>query len=126
MFLFICAFLGNTFYVASILSSPKMSLPPPLATEFLRESIPFVHPPYLLYISELTKKLRYLIGSGGTLLFDITIVSQSLIYRPRPRRHSTSVLPTRIEEEEAGLLTGEEPYANDSSSVPTGRTSRQK
>ena len=28
---------------------------------------------------------RYLLGSGGTLLFDVTIVIQSLIYRPNPK-----------------------------------------
>ncbi|KAJ7172362.1 PQ loop repeat-domain-containing protein [Mycena filopes] len=73
----------NTFYVASILTSDKVFLPPPASTEFLRESLP------------------YLLGSGGTLMFDVTIVSQSLIYR-RPRRHGRS----RFTEEEGGLLAG--------------------
>ena len=40
MYLFVFAFLGNTFYVASILSSPKNLLPPPQSTQFIRESIP--------------------------------------------------------------------------------------
>ncbi|KAL5489766.1 hypothetical protein ACEPAI_4598 [Sanghuangporus weigelae] len=65
MYLFVFAFLGNTFYVLSILSSPMMSKPRPISTAFLLESMP------------------YLLGSGGTLLFDVTIVSQSLLYRPR-------------------------------------------
>jgi hypothetical protein len=43
MYLFVFAFLGNTFYVASILSSPKVYLPPPASTEFIKESIPYVY-----------------------------------------------------------------------------------
>ncbi|TFK76307.1 hypothetical protein BDN72DRAFT_756006 [Pluteus cervinus] len=98
MYLFVFAFLGNVFYVASIITSPQMSAPPPISSEFLRESIP------------------YLLGSGGTLMFDVTIVSQSFIYRPKPTRrhgqghghtamrsHSRHTLP----EEEAGLLSGD-------------------
>ncbi|TEB36398.1 hypothetical protein FA13DRAFT_1623639 [Coprinellus micaceus] len=84
MYLFVFAFLGNVFYVASILLSPNTYLPPPQSTEFIRESIP------------------YLLGSGGTLCFDITIVAQSFIYRPKPRRHHAPV--RTIDEEEAGLL----------------------
>ena len=38
-------------------------------------------------------------------MFDITIVTQSFIYRPRPRRHNLAHL--RLDEEETGLLTGE-------------------
>jgi len=63
MYLFIFAFLGNVFYVSSILTSPNLDIPGPEASAFIRESIP------------------YLLGSGGTLMFDITIVSQSLLYR---------------------------------------------
>ncbi|KAJ7046908.1 PQ loop repeat-domain-containing protein [Mycena alexandri] len=83
MYLFIFAFLGNTFYVASILTSEKVFLPPPVSTDFLRESLP------------------YLLGSGGTLMFDVTIVSQSVIYR-RPRRHGRSRT-----EEEGALMAGD-------------------
>ncbi|KAJ7097850.1 PQ loop repeat-domain-containing protein [Mycena belliarum] len=72
MYLFIFAFLGNSFYVASILTSEVF---------ILRESLP------------------YLLGSGGTLLFDVTIVSQSLIYRPGRPRHGR--------EEEDGLMSGD-------------------
>ncbi|KAJ7125461.1 PQ loop repeat-domain-containing protein [Mycena crocata] len=85
MYLFIFAFLGNTFYVASILTSEKVFQPPPVSTEFLRESLP------------------YLLGSGGTLVFDVTIVSQSLIYRRPPRRHNRG----RTLEEEGALLAGD-------------------
>lgn len=63
MSLFICAFFGNLFYVASILTNPTMDEPAPISTEYISESIP------------------YLLGSGGTLLFDVTIVAQSFIYR---------------------------------------------
>lgn len=69
--LFVAAFLGNTFYVSSILMNPVMNHPTEARAEYIRETIP------------------YLLGSGGTLLFDITIVSQSFIYRgrkPRPAR----------------------------------------
>ncbi|KAF4603844.1 hypothetical protein EYR40_001017 [Pleurotus pulmonarius] len=87
MYLFVFAFLGNCFYVLSIMTSPKVQQPPPISTEFLKESLP------------------YLLGSGGTLLFDVTIVSQSFIYRPKPRHHRTR--SNRLSEEEAGLLTGD-------------------
>lgn len=40
MYLFTFAFLGNLFYVLSILTSSKMALPAPLARQFIRESIP--------------------------------------------------------------------------------------
>ncbi|KIM28557.1 hypothetical protein M408DRAFT_59186, partial [Serendipita vermifera MAFF 305830] len=55
--LFVFAFLGNTFYVASILSSPTI----------WEESLP------------------YLLGSGGTLCFDIIIVSQGHYFRIREK-----------------------------------------
>ncbi|GLB34871.1 putative repeated motif containing protein [Lyophyllum shimeji] len=108
MYLFVFAFLGNVFYVASILSSPNMRLPAPESTTFIKESIP------------------YLLGSAGTLIFDITIVAQSFVYRPRHRRHST-LYNSRVEEE-AGLLTGESiaRHASDSTVVPRGRSSRTR
>lgn len=121
MYLFVFAFLGNVFYVSSILSSPKMQLPTQEATAFIRESIPFV----TLYSpspSSVLKTLRYLLGSAGTLMFDITIVAQSFIYRSRPRRAST--IPSRLEEE-TGLLTGDSlTHPSDSTALPRGRTSR--
>lgn len=57
--------------------------------------------------------IRYLLGSGGTLMFDITIIGQSFCYRPRPRRHSRI-----LDEEETGLLSG------DSAIMNRGRTTR--
>jgi uncharacterized protein with PQ loop repeat len=83
MYLFVFAFLGNVFYVSSILSN---NLPPAEAAKYLRESIP------------------YLIGSGGTLLFDVTIVSQSFIYRRPLRRQESS---RKLTQEEVGLLAEE-------------------
>ncbi|KAF7338208.1 Lysosomal amino acid transporter 1 [Mycena venus] len=88
MYLFIFAFLGNSFYVASILTSERVFQPPPASNEFLRESLP------------------YLLGSGGTLMFDVTIVGQSWIYRPRPRRHGRS-RTHGMAEEEGGLMAGD-------------------
>ncbi|KAG9318857.1 hypothetical protein JVU11DRAFT_963 [Chiua virens] len=96
IYLFIFAFLGNFFYVLSILTSPEAHLPPPASTEFFRESIP------------------YLLGSGGTFVFDITIVTQSIIYKGRhPRRSyirsrgNSIVRSTALAEETAGLLRGD-------------------
>ncbi|TDL21509.1 PQ-loop-domain-containing protein, partial [Rickenella mellea] len=66
MALFVFAFLGNTFYVMSILTNPALDAPRAEATAFLRESVP------------------YLLGSGGTLCFDVTIVVQSFLYRTPP------------------------------------------
>ncbi|KAJ7632729.1 PQ loop repeat-domain-containing protein [Roridomyces roridus] len=87
MYLFIFAFLGNSFYVASILTSEQVYQPPPASSEFLRESLP------------------YLLGSGGTLMFDVMIVSQSWLYRKRaPRRHGKG---RTLGEEEACLLSAE-------------------
>ncbi|KAG8992212.1 hypothetical protein FRB93_002441 [Tulasnella sp. JGI-2019a] len=76
MILFISAFLGNTFYVLSILTNPVLNQPAPIPMDYLREAVPF------------------LLGSGGTLLFDITIISQSIIYRgrrPKPVRSSSMI-----------------------------------
>lgn len=49
--------------------------------------------------------IRYLLGSGGTLMFDITIVGQSFCYRPRHRRRLYT--HSRALEEEAGLLSAD-------------------
>jgi hypothetical protein len=54
MYLFVFAFLGNTFYVSSLLTSPKLDLPGPEASAYIRESIPWVsaiqscHHPHLI------------------------------------------------------------------------------
>ncbi|THU88401.1 hypothetical protein K435DRAFT_821379 [Dendrothele bispora CBS 962.96] len=88
MALFVFAFLGNTFYVASILTAPEVFLPPPASTNFLKESIP------------------YLLGSSGTLVFDITIVTQSFLYRPHPHRGSRHSRNRNIEEEARLLADG--------------------
>jgi len=92
--LFVFAFLGNFFYVASILTSPKLSLPPHESSAFLRESIP------------------YLLGSGGTLMFDITIVAQSFIYRPKSSLRGRHLSRT-VNEEEQGLLSAGATGADD-------------
>lgn len=44
MYLFIFAFLGNFFYVLSLVTSREALLPPPASTEFYRESLPCVVP----------------------------------------------------------------------------------
>ncbi|KAJ4487860.1 PQ loop repeat-domain-containing protein [Lentinula aciculospora] len=87
MYLFIFAFLGNTFYVTSILTSPEVHQPAPGSTDFIKESIP------------------YLLGSGGTLVFDLTIVTQSFIYHSKHRQRRSRSRTTT--EEEGGLLAGD-------------------
>ncbi|VDB83070.1 unnamed protein product [Peniophora sp. CBMAI 1063] len=85
VFLFIFAFLGNFFYVLSILTAPNMSLPPPEAAAYLKESIP------------------YLLGSGGTLMFDVTIVCQTMLYRPKAAIQARrSSLSGGVDERECG------------------------
>ncbi|TFK30013.1 hypothetical protein FA15DRAFT_581170 [Coprinopsis marcescibilis] len=112
MYLFIFAFLGNLFYVASILFSPKAYLPPPESANFIRESIP------------------YLLGSGGTLMFDITIVIQSHLYRPKPKRHQSLHSRLSVSEEEAGLLSADAYHpplsAGESAIQNRGRASRTR
>ncbi|KAI0685158.1 PQ loop repeat-domain-containing protein [Cytidiella melzeri] len=103
--LFVFAFLGNSLYVASILTSPRLSLPEHEASAFLRESIP------------------YLLGSAGTLMFDVTIVTQSFFYRPKPHMRGRHL--SRAREEEEGLLSAGATGAEDPSTpsrrrLPTG------
>ncbi|KAE9409623.1 hypothetical protein BT96DRAFT_962232 [Gymnopus androsaceus JB14] len=88
MYLFIFAFLGNVFYVASILTSAEVFQPAPASSEFIKESIP------------------YILGSGGTLVFDLTIVIQSFVYRPKPHRRHRSRSRT-VADEEGGLIAGD-------------------
>ncbi|GEM09667.1 vacuolar membrane protein [Rhodotorula toruloides] len=90
MALFLFAFVGNSLYVASILTNPLFSTP-----GFLLESMP------------------YLLGSGGTLCFDLVILAQSRLYsekrkarRERERRRRSA--RTLEAEEEAALLQADE------------------
>lgn len=116
IYLFVFAFLGNFFYVCSIMTSPNIRLPPPASTEFVRESIP------------------YLLGSGGTFIFDIAIIIQYLLYRGRHprttmRSRGNSVLhSTATAEEQAALLRADalaHSYAERSSSITArGQTNR--
>ncbi|CUA74946.1 hypothetical protein RSOLAG22IIIB_01580 [Rhizoctonia solani] len=91
--LFVCAFLGNFFYVGSVLTSARMFGTEAQRMQYLKDSLP------------------YLLGSGGTFIFDFAIVTQSFIYRGlrpvkvthgEPRRRYSSA---RAGEEE-GLLSG--------------------
>ena len=88
MMLFVMAFVGNSLYVASIVTNPLLRSP-----GYLLESTP------------------YLLGSGGTLCFDITIVLQSYLYSPerrarkeRARRRELAGKYGLGEEEEEALL----------------------
>lgn len=107
MYLFVFAFLGNFFYVCSIMTSPEAHMPPPASTKFFNECIP------------------YLLGSGGTFIFDVTIVTQSFIYRgkhPRRRGRGASIAHrASLAEDQACLLGGDalsgSYYGNRSASV---------
>ncbi|PVF94159.1 PQ-loop-domain-containing protein [Serendipita vermifera] len=111
--LFVFAFLGNTFYVASILSSPHIWEDQPesepidatlLTTTsttvlssiltriagffrffFPRNSFDSTPPPWKSPHAQafLKESLPYLLGSGGTLMFDVIIVTQGIIYGRR-------------------------------------------
>lgn len=50
---------------------------------------------------------RYLLGSGGTLMFDVTILAQARAYRRLTKRHLDSTIVRRRDEEERGLLTSQ-------------------
>lgn len=126
MFLFIFAFFGNVFYVMSILVAPQMRTPE--AGNYIRESIPYAP---LRFIERLFMINRFLLGSGGTLMFDMTIVTQSYLYRPKifPRRsHSTHIRHpySAHEEESAGLLSGDALASSSTASLhhPTGALGR--
>lgn len=47
-------------------------------------------------LSLLTSSRSYLIGSGGTLMFDVFIVAQSFIYRPHPRARESRLFPREV------------------------------
>ncbi|WVQ78348.1 hypothetical protein IAT38_000433 [Cryptococcus sp. DSM 104549] len=64
--LFLFAFCGNSTYVTSILLNPAGTADPAESAHYLLEALP------------------YLLGSGGTLVFDLTIMIQSLIYGSAP------------------------------------------
>jgi hypothetical protein len=56
----------------------------------------------------------YLLGSGGTLMFDVTIVTQFFIYQPHPRVRGSRAFSREVTApEEEGLMRAEgveEPY----------------
>ncbi|GAA6061780.1 hypothetical protein JCM10212_001386 [Sporobolomyces blumeae] len=86
MTLFFFAFVGNSLYVASILTNPSASEP-----GYLQESVP------------------YLLGSGGTLCFDLMIMAQSYLYSDKRKARKEHERRRRAAkgfegEEEAALL----------------------
>ncbi|TIA87962.1 hypothetical protein E3P81_03725 [Wallemia ichthyophaga] len=70
VFLFLFALLGNSFYTMSILSSPRFQQSHPQAMKYLLESLPF------------------LIGSVGTIVFDVIILLQVQMYKDKPQNTS--------------------------------------
>ncbi|KAG8853517.1 hypothetical protein FRB96_008119 [Tulasnella sp. 330] len=113
MTLFISAFLGNTFYVLSILTNPILNQPAPIPMDYIREAIPF------------------LLGSGGTLLFDVTIVSQMIVYRgrrPKPVRSSSIISGYNSPVRRRSVLrrsTAEDERLLSASGISEGGTQRQ-
>ncbi|KAK4058772.1 hypothetical protein OIO90_000218 [Microbotryomycetes sp. JL221] len=86
MMLFVSAFTGNLLYVGSILTNPNADEP-----GYLLESLP------------------YLLGSGGTLCFDVTIVLQHFLYSEKRRQNQDRQRRKKgrfalYAEEEAALL----------------------
>lgn len=91
--LFVFAFLGNLFYVASVLTSSRMFDAPDVRLRYLKDSLP------------------YLLGSAGTFAFDFAIVTQSFVYRGLSPIKATGGQPRRRyavarSAEEEGLLAG--------------------
>lgn len=113
--LFVFAFLGNLFYVSSILTSPVLysppqtdppsspalsnatSLPSPLLAADAQPKTGWSSPAGRNFLRE---SLPYLLGSGGTLIFDIIIVSQGMYYKRRERQLEEGVDEEEEEEEE--------------------------
>lgn len=65
--------------------------------------------------------LRYILGSGGTLMFDVTIVTQSFLYRSPSQRKGSKILAGDVPAEEEGLLSAGATGANEAAS-PRRRT----
>jgi len=84
--LFLAAFHGNLFYVGSVLTSPLVQQ----EEGYLLESTPF------------------LLGSGGTLAFDLMILFQACIYSKRGSRSRAKRSQIGEEEEAAGLLADDD------------------
>lgn len=69
-----------------------------------------------LTLLTLKRSGSYLLGSGGTLMFDVAIVTQSFIYRPHPRLSGSRTFSREVTApEEEGLMRAdasdvEEPY----------------
>ena len=106
MTLFLFAFIGNSLYVASILANPQSS-----SVTFLLESLP------------------YLLGSGGTLCFDLMILGQSWLYSEKRRARRAHERRKRAyrgidAEEEAALLHADEDTEDGPASPATSRVGR--
>jgi len=127
--LFVFAFLGNLFYVFSILASPVLysapaaRSPPPAALSPSASLPPTLFagdvPPKTGWSSPagrafLRESLPYLLGSAGTLTFDVIIVSQGLYYKRSEWRFEEEASEEDEEQEEIRqaerepLLTGVE------------------
>lgn len=87
-------------------SSPRQICVKRLQSERLIYAKVFRESIYTLTDTPLTHNYSYLLGSGGTLMFDITIVCQSFVYKSKPKRRGRqgSSWVATIHEEEAGLL----------------------
>ena len=93
--------------------SNATSFPPPLLATDAQPKTGWSSPAGRVFLRE---SLPYLLGSGGTLTFDIIIVSQGMYYRRRERRLEEGVGGEEDEEDEVReaeqepLLTGPEAH----------------
>ena len=67
------------------------------------------------------RKYSYILGRGGTLMFDVTIVCQSFLYRQKAGTTRTRYPSRSYNEEEAGLLSAEASAALEESPVTSRR-----
>jgi len=73
MLLFLLAFIANLLYSISIVSNPKAVGPG--SYDYLSESLPF------------------LLGSSGTLIFDVVILAQYAMWHERPVPKTRLAIP---------------------------------
>ena len=120
--------ISSTYHQSSLRQNSP-SLPrrhPPSYAKVSRKLISC--PPPLARHESSDTNYSYLLGSGGTLMFDITIVAQSFIYRPKPFTRGRRISRT-VNEEEAGLLSAgatgaEDPTTPSRRRLPTNDSDR--
>ena len=75
---------------------------------------------FLSVCASLSYRTRFLLGSGGTLMFDLTILSQFFVYRTR--RYGRSYTDDGLASEETGLLISAQQHYHIGDHSSRGRT----